>query len=616
MSARAYLARLGCWGGSGCCSQVSPCCLHVLLDPPSGQERTIQATQYFLEAFRAEGLSHVFLVPGGLLDPFLPALPSTAGITPIVAAHEGGACCMADGYARASGRFGVCFAIGGPGVTNLVTAAACASTDGSPVLVVSGQVPTEWEGRGGFQDSSPAALDDVDVLRPVTVASLAVESCHLVHHHLRSALTRMLAGGRGPAHLSLPTDIQKADVKAPWTPLDASLYEPRHLDRGAVERVWQILAPVDASFRPSRIAVLAGAGIEKSGAAAELRTFAERFDVPVATTLRAKGALPEDHPLSLGIFGYAGHRHAIEAILSREVEVLLVLGSGLSQRDTLYWDQKMLPSRALIHVDIDTSVPGRTWPAEVPVAGDCGEFLRGLMQWRPEQIAALEQTRAARQAWLAKIRASGSRYYDQENTTSAAVPIHPARVAAEMRKAMPRETVLVVDSGAHRAFFGHYWEAYEPRGYISATNLGPMGWAIPAGVGAKLARPERPTVVITGDGCMLMHGLEIQTAARFGAAVIFVVINNSALGNVWLRARQLGPGPMALTELPTHDWAAIARGLGLQAATVTNPGELTPAFKAALAAKGPYLLDIKCERAAATPVTPYSQAKKEWIDDD
>jgi len=189
-------------------------------------------------------------------------------------------------------------------------------------------------------------------------------------------------------------------------------------------------------------------------------------------------------------------------------------------------------------------------------------------------------------------------------------------VVKELRQVMPKDTVLVVDSGAHRAFCGHYWEAYGPRSYLSATNLGPMGWAIPAGIGAKAARPEHPLVVVTGDGCMLMHGMEIQTAARYGIAAIFLVINNAALGNVWLRAIKEGSGPAALTEIPLHDWAGFARSLGLQAATVHQPEELAPAFKQALEAGAPYLLDVRCDRSFTTPVTPFSQAKQAWVDDD
>jgi len=523
---------------------------------------------------------------------------------------------MADGYARAGGRFGVCFAIGGPGITNMVTGVAAARSDSSPVLVVSGQVPTDWEGRGGFQDSSPAALNDLAVLQPLTKSSLMVENIHLLSHHLRTSLTRMLAGPQGPAHLSLPTDIQRTAVLAPWSGLDASLYAPRFVDLEALERLWQVLIAPPPETAASRILILAGAGVEKSNASPWLLKFAERYEIPVATTLRAKGVFPEDHPLSLGVFGYAGHRPAIDTILSGEVEVLLVLGSGLGQRDTMFWDRKMLPSRGLAHIDIDPQVIGRTWAAEVPVVGDCGQALRLLLTPDPSRSRALEDSIPRRRAWVEKIRSAGPRHYDGEQAASEAVPLHPARVVTELRRALPRDGVLVVDSGAHRAFCGHYWEAYEPRTYISATNLGPMGWAIPAAIGAKAARPEKPLAVVTGDGCMLMHGMEIQTAARYGLPVIFVVINNGALGNVWLRARQEGPGPMALTELPVHDWAGFARSLGLKAVTVTRPEELAPAFREALNANAPFLVDARCDKAFPTPVSPFSQAKKEWVDDD
>ena len=435
----------------------------------------MQTTDFLIDALKTEGVTYLFTVPGGLLDPFLPTLSSTGGITPVVAAHEGGATYMADGYARASGRFGASFVIGGPGISNAVTAAAAARTDGSPIAIFSGQVPTDWEGRGGFQDSSPAALDDVALLRSLTVSSLEVENVHLFNHHLRSSLTRMLAGGQGPVHLSIPLDVQREEVHASWESLDRSLYSPGFIDPGALERVWKILLPNEEEKRPARILALVGAGVEKANAAEGLVAFSELYEIPVATTLRAKGVFPEDHRLSLGVFGYAGHRHAIETILSEEVEVLLVLGSGLNQRDTLYWDRKMLPSRALVHVDINPEVPGRTWHAEVPVIGDCGRFLDALLKANPTQSSRLEATRKQRSAWLEKIRSSGPRHYDLASTESDAVPLHPARAITELRKVMPRDGVLLVDSGAHRAFCGHYWEAYAPRSYISATNLGLMG---------------------------------------------------------------------------------------------------------------------------------------------
>jgi acetolactate synthase-1/2/3 large subunit len=576
----------------------------------------MRATAYLLHALAAEGVDHVFLVPGGLVDPFLPDLAAQSGVRPIVAAHEAGAAYMADGYARASGRFGACLAIGGPGVTNVVTAAASARADASPVLFVTGQVPTDWEGRGGFQDSSPATLNDVALLAPVTAASMAVENPHLTHHHLRACLTKMLAGAEAPVHMSLPLDVQRAEVAAPWTPLDASVYGPRFVDVTAVERLWRVLVPEGGNAAPTRVAILAGAGVEKADASKRLIDFAEQFEIPVATTLRAKGVFPEDHRLSLGIFGYAGHRHAIEAFLSGKVEVLIVLGSGLSQRDTLFWDKKMLPSKALVHVDVDPTVIGRTFHTDVPVVGDCREALALMAEGGSARINRFRAGNQARAAWLRQIRSAGPAFYDPENRESAAVPLHPARVATALRRALPREACLAVDSGAHRAFFAHYFRAYGPRTYFTAANLGPMGWAIPAAVGIKAALPEKPVACVTGDGCMLMHGMEVATAARYGLSVVFVVINNQALGNVWLRAIQEGAGPGALAELPCHDFAAFGRAMGARGLTVTEPDELDGAFAEALSGQGPCVVDVRCDRRFATPVSPFSQAKKEWVDEE
>ena len=163
---------------------------------------------------------------------------------------------------------------------------------------------------------------------------------------------------------------------------------------------------------------------------------------------------------------------------------------------------------------------------------------------------------------------AGPRFYDVENCQRPTTPIHPATAIAALRKVFPRNGIVLVDSGAHRAFAGHYWTAYEPRTYISATNLGPMGWAIPAAVGVQCAQPKRRVAVITGDGCMHMHGMEVQTAARYGLPIIYIVLNNHALGNVWLRAHQQGALPAELTTIPDHDWAGFARSLGAKGMTV------------------------------------------------
>lgn len=566
----------------------------------------MKGTEYLLRALSAEGVGHLFFVPGGLIDPFLPAFAAVPAVRPVIAAMEGGAAYMADGYARASGNFGACLAIGGPGLTNMTTPISAAQSDGSPVLVMSGEVSTSMEGLGQFQDASAGTFNDTEILEPITALSMSVENPKLLNRDFRKALVTMFGPPHQPVHISLPQDVQKADFTAEHEPIEPGVRRPHALDTDAADRVWERIA------RSRRIAIYAGAGVEHSEASELLRKLAEAFDIPVATTLRAKGVFPEDHPLSLGVFGYAGTRHSAEAFLAGGMELLIVLGSSLNERDSMHWSAKLSPANGMIQVNISAKAIGKVYPAGVAVVGDSAAFLRHLLQAPPESLRALEEGRVERRSWLEKIRGCGPRLYDAENCLSEAVPIHPARIVSELRKAMPRDSVVLVDSGAHRAFAGHYWESYEPRHYISATTLGPMGWAIPAAVGAKLAQPGRPCAVITGDACMLMHGMEIQSAARFNASILYVVINNAAFGNVWLRADKMGEVPSRLTSLPDHDWAGFARALGVQAATVTQPGDLAGAFAKALAAGTAYLIDVKADKHFSTPVEPYAEAVKAW----
>ncbi len=572
----------------------------------------MNGTDYILKALASEGIEALFFVPGGLIDPFLSAFESTPQVRPIVACQEGGACYMADGYSRASGNFAACMAIGGPGLTNMTTAVSAAWTDLSPVLVLSGEVSTSMEGLGQFQDASASSFNDTKILEPVTAMSLSIENPHLLNHHFRKALATMFGRRKSPVHLSLPHDVQVAEVSVAHEPLDRSLREPKILDTRAMDRFWARVAPGrDFNNRADKIAILAGHGSENPDASKGLLKFAETFQIPVATTLRAKGVFPEDHELSLGVFGYAGTRHASTAILSDELELLIVLGSSLNERDTMHWNSKLVPYRGLFQIDVAPDEISAVNGGGVTVVGDVSSFLEKIMSEPNELLRHLDAGKAIREEWVRGIR-KRPRLYDAENCSSESIPIHPARIVAELRKAMPRETVALVDSGAHRAFAGQYWESYEPRTYISATNLGPMGWAIPAGVGAKIARPDRPCVVITGDGCMLMHGLEIQTAARFNVPVIYVVINNAAFGNVWLRAAKTGVIPSQLTSLPDHDWAGVAKALGLNSLTVRKPEELPSAFQQALESNTAFLIDVKSDKRFDTPVEPFKESVKSW----
>jgi acetolactate synthase I/II/III large subunit len=589
---------------------------------PPASPRSPLGTDYILHALAEEGLTHLFMVPGGLVDPFLPALARQDRLTPVVAAHEGGAVYMADGYARARGSFGAALGIGGPGCGNMATATAAAKTDGSPLLVMTGEVPIEMQGRGEFQDASQATLDDTAVMAPLTRLSKTVLGAKNLNHWFRHALTTMWAQPRGPVHLSLAHDALTGESALDYVkvhpffvgaeplslaPADAAL--AALASEASAQRGKSIVA--DAQRENPHIAILAGAGVEHGTAAALLKMLAERWSIPVATTLRAKGVFPEDHALSLGVFGYAGTRHATNAILDDELGCLLVLGSGLNERDSMHWTVRERSKARMIHVNIDMD--------ELTANGDLGHVVPAsthafldLMDRRADVIGPpLQDGQARRRQWLATIKA-GPRLYDTENLSRSTAPIHPAAAIAALRKALPRDGIVLVDSGAHRAFAGHYWTAYEPRTYISATNLGPMGWAIPAAVGVQCARPDARVAVITGDGCMQMHGIEVQTAARYKLPIVYLVLNNGALGNVWLRARQYGALPSELTSIPDHDWAAFGRALGAQGFTVRQPAELDDTLQQAFAAGTTALIDVKADKDCPTPVYDFSAGVRAW----
>ncbi|MCB1502764.1 MAG: thiamine pyrophosphate-binding protein [Bauldia sp.] len=567
-------------------------------------------TDYLLAALEAEGIDHLFMVPGGLVDPFLPALGRFPAIRPIVAAQEGGAAYMADGYARASGRFGAALGIGGPGLGNMTTAMATALTDSSRVLVMSGEVAVAIEGLGQFQDASYETFNDPVLAAPVTRFSTSVDSIENLNHLFRRALMEMVGPPSGPVHLSLPRDTLVSDIAVAHTPIDPALTHFRGIDSAAADRALAALRGDSGGDGPAlRVAILAGAGVEHDDASSALIALAERYSIPVATTLRAKGVMPEDHPLSLGVFGYAGTRHATAALLSTDLDLPMVLGSGLNERDTMHWSRRLAPRRGMLSVNLSAKALATETTPGLGVLGDAGAFLGVLAA--DANAKALDAGAAARKAWIEAIRA-GPRFYDTENLSSEAVPLHPARIVGALRRALARDAILLVDSGAHRAFAGHYFDAYAPRTYISATNLGPMGWGIPAAVGVACARPGTRVALVTGDGCMQMHGIEIAVAARYRLPVLYVVLNNSALGNVWLRAHTLGPVPAELTTVPDHDWAGFARALGVSAETVREPGDIAPAIERALASDGPALIDFKTNRDAPTPVYDFADEARSW----
>jgi acetolactate synthase-1/2/3 large subunit len=542
-----------------------------------------------VDVLRQEGVRHLFCVPGAALDPLLEALSRQHDVEPIVCAHEAGAAYAADGYSRASGRFGVYATTSGPGFTNTLTALATAYTDRSAVLALSGEVRRDWMGRGAFQDSSPAGMRAMNMATPVTAMQLDLQAPSLTYRHLERLLHGMLShASRGPVHLSIPADVQRAETAGTWSSLPERLYQPRFVDARSCDAFW------DQVGTKPKVAILAGSGCVQSDASEELRRFAERFNVPVATTLAAKGIFPEDHPLSLGVLGWFGNRPALDALASGGLDVLFVLGSRLNMLDTLVWSSGFKPRHALIVNDINEGSVFRDYHVHLPILGDARTCLERLNDAAPDASLRLRTNGGARTEWVARIKQGGMVCDPRGEPEPGAAQIHPAEAISVLRRVMPRATQLFVDSGAHAFFAGHYWTAYEPGRFFSSIKyMGAMGWAIAAAMGAQLTRPDAPCVVVTGDGCMLMHGVEIQTAARYRIPLICVVFNNSAFGNPKLRADRISPAMGQLHALPTHDWAKFAESIGALGITVDDPADLTSAFERALAAGTTVVIDVR-----------------------
>ncbi len=539
------------------------------------------SVSYTLNQFQRLGVEHCFMVPGKMMQPFMLEM-SHNKLTTIVAAHEAGAGFMADGYARASGKFGVCCAIAGPGAINFAPALAAAKADEIPIIAIGGGTARNLEGQGAFQDSTASGINDVDVLKPVTNYACHISSVDNVTSYMHEALRSMVSTKKGPVYLQMPVDVQQEELPEECY-LDALQMNSACVDIANLSYVKDFLKNEE-----KKVVFLVGSRARNEQVTQALLTLSEAYQVPVATTLCSKGTFPEDHALSLGVFGFAGHGRANETLLGDKVDVIISLGVDFNQRNSVAWTEKLTANEAFIQIDPDNSKLNHFKAIDHSFVSDCGAFLGAIEKdTRFKQVSNDSQ----RQAWVNQVK-EVPKHYDMTTVLNVNEPMHPGRAILELRKAMPRDTIVSVDSGIHRIFAGHYWESYAPNQYLTSAFMAPMGWAIPAGIGAKVAKPEQTSVVITGDGCMLMHGNEIQTAARYNIPVIFLVLNNGAHGGIHIESNKPDSFSPELTELPQHSWAKYASALGVTGYTVSKVEDLAAVYKEALALNKACVIDV------------------------
>jgi acetolactate synthase-1/2/3 large subunit len=552
------------------------------------------------------GVEYVFGVPGAGIEPFYDALARSArhgGPRVVTTRHEAGAAFMADGYARETGKLGVCISTSGPGATNMITGVACAHENNVPILAISGQTALTSFGRRGIQESSCTGINVVGMFRHCTRYDSLISHPTQAEHKLASAVMR--AGQtRRPVHLSIPVDVQRAALSfgEPAYNLLRAFNRPVAVDGFAREELEHLL---DAAERP---VLLIGSGCLAS--ARSIVKLAECLGAPFIVTSDAKGFINPHHPLFRGVFGFGGHATAWET-LEGECDLIVVAGSALGEAPSTGWSKTILNER-LVHVDQIEDNFLQSPMARLHVQGDMATLFSGLVERfahrkgavRPEPVRiAHEVAQPSGQGGVwppALLRCLSDKapsnvrvFADSGNSFAWAIHCLEVQDRREQRQALPGTTV----SPAFHERRGR------PRSWLNVnTEFGAMGWAIGAAIGSAMADPRGPVVCLTGDGSYLMNGQEITVAQAEQLPVIFIILNDGALGMVMHGQRMAGAERVGF-EIPTVNFALLAQALGVPSHVVRSDAEMAELdFEAILARRGPTLIDVRVDREVQPPI--------------
>ena len=513
-----------------------------------------------IESLRANGVRHVFGIPSTHTLEIYRALSDARDIAHVTTTHEQGAAFMADGYARTTGRPGVCIVTTGPGVTNAATAIAEAYSDSVPVLCITAHIVSEDIGRG--RGHSHELRSQESVLASITDENRLILSPDEVGQAVHDAFWRFGSGRPRPVCLAIPVDVQEAATTVPIP--DTPATNPPIPDGDVLERASDLLN------RASTPAIVAGGGAQD--AAVELLTLAERLDAPVVTTLNGKGAVPSGHPLEASLVIYRSVARFLE-----ECDVVLAVGTELSPADL--WTGPLQLGGKLVQVDIDPDQIGRNHAVDEAVVGDARATLKMMLE-----SATGPGSRAGGS------RAAYARGVAEKEALKTARPYLPWVRA--LRRAMPEESSLALDV-AMVAGFGAYpfYGLPGPRTWMNPSGLGTLGYALPAAIGAKVARPERAVAALAGDGGFMFTMSELMVAAQHRLALPVVIWNDRAFGEIGRLMRERGYEPFA-TDLHVPDLATLATAYGASFARAYEPDDLVTAVEGAFVADGPTLVEV------------------------
>jgi acetolactate synthase-1/2/3 large subunit len=559
----------------------------------------MNASELIVQMLEEEGVEYLFGVPGGAIEDLNTAVHKSRKIKPIITKHEAGAAYMADGYARVSGRLGVCCATAGPGATNLITGLATSYADYVPVCALTGQVATSVFGKGAIQESGAESINMAAIFQHFTKYSGLVLNEHRTQYMMQKALRMARTSPCGPVHLNLPADIMKrsATKEIPARPN----WNTRSYDPEATIHAARIL------LRAKRPAIIAGWGVALSRGARELLELAELLDIPVAASPKAKGIFPESHPLSLGGIGFAGSTIASEYIINADVDVLLAVGTSFNEMMSSGWDEKILPVEHLIHIDMDAGKIGRNYSTSVGVIGDARITLKALCNYTRENLGSEGLARRLKSsATRETLRLMKNRETAQDAQPSNDDGLyHPRNLVRDIQEYFPGNTIYFADIGNVMAWALRYLSIDQPYSFFVSLGFGGMGHASAAPVGARLAAPDRPIVALVGDGGFLMNGVEVATAVQYNLPVIWIVFNNAMFGLVY-HGRKLAARPIP-EGLPSRfnrvEFSQLACGMGARGIKIDTPEQFTPELiQEILGAGRPTVIDVRIDAEAVPPI--------------
>lgn len=586
-------------------------------DHPRTAAETLTYADLIIEYLVRIEVDYIFGVPGGAIEPLFNAVAryerkllqrsratergeELHPLKMIVARHEAGAAFMADGYTRETGKLGVCCATTGPGATNLITGVASAFTDRIPMLVITPQTALPNFGKLALQESSGDLVDIVGMFAHCTKYNTFVSHQQQLEGKLYTALMYAFRPPYGPVHLSIPMDIlnSQCDITGQRYQITHLPNTPRTYDYAAYDDLRQ-------AFTQSRKFVLVvGGGC--GNAMKEMMSFAERYQTPIVSTPSGKKWVNAYHPLYRGVFGFAGHQSARDTLTDARVDLILAVGTTLSELSTGGWSNDLLNCK-LVHI---SSVPDdftRSPMAKMHLVGDIQAIFKGLSERRVHSIfegrdrrSPLIETHDVNHE-LENYVPKHIEIADKEKCDASTCPLKPQRVMKELTQRFPYETRFIVDAGNAWSWVTHYLFQHSTGNQRIGFGFGAMGWAIGAAIGTRLGNPV-PTVCITGDGSYLMSGQEITTAVQHRLPIVFVILNDQALGMV-KHGQRLGNAEAIGYELPPVDFALVASAMGARGIAIRTPDDLaTLDIESILNDHKPTLLDIYIDPEETPPM--------------